>query len=175
MKALTLTQPWATLVAIGAKQYETRSWYTTYRGPLAIHAAKGGYNWLSLAAGDEVSVAMCRALNAGGYASARELPLGAVVAVGDLVRIYRTQWIARDARAPLSADELAFGDYTPGRYAWLLANVRRLPEPIPARGSLGLWDWYPVATTYPPTTEEDLLRRAEAELREGIADSREES
>ena len=41
MKALTLTQPWATLVAISAKKIETRSWCTHYRGPLAIHAAKG--------------------------------------------------------------------------------------------------------------------------------------
>ena len=40
MKALTLTQPWATLVAIGAKTIETRGWSTSYRGPLAIHAAK---------------------------------------------------------------------------------------------------------------------------------------
>lgn len=41
MKALSLTQPWATLVATGAKQIETRSWSTKYRGPLYIHAAKG--------------------------------------------------------------------------------------------------------------------------------------
>ena len=40
MKALTLYQPWATLVAIGAKKIETRSWSTPYRGPLAIHAGK---------------------------------------------------------------------------------------------------------------------------------------
>src|SRR6266567_3747703 len=39
--ALTLTQPFATLVAGGAKHLETRSWSTSYRGPLAIHAAKG--------------------------------------------------------------------------------------------------------------------------------------
>jgi hypothetical protein len=41
MKVLSLTQPWATLAAIGAKKIETRSWSTAYRGPLAIHAAKG--------------------------------------------------------------------------------------------------------------------------------------
>src|SRR3990167_3828953 len=41
MKAITLTQPWATLVALGHKRIETRSWTTSYRGPLAIHAAKG--------------------------------------------------------------------------------------------------------------------------------------
>ena len=40
MKTLTLLQPWATLVALEAKRIETRSWYTTYRGPLAIHAAR---------------------------------------------------------------------------------------------------------------------------------------
>jgi hypothetical protein len=40
MKAITIWQPWASLIAIGAKQYETRSWETKYRGPIAIHAAK---------------------------------------------------------------------------------------------------------------------------------------
>lgn len=40
MKALTLWQPWASLVALGIKTIETRSWSTQYRGPLAIHAAK---------------------------------------------------------------------------------------------------------------------------------------
>ena len=40
MKALTLHQPWATLVAVGEKRIETRSWSTDYRGPLAIHAGK---------------------------------------------------------------------------------------------------------------------------------------
>lgn len=41
MKALSLTQPWASLIAIGAKRVETRSWSTNHRGPVAIHAAKG--------------------------------------------------------------------------------------------------------------------------------------
>ena len=41
IKAITLLQPYAALVAIGAKTIETRSWYTPYRGPLAIHAGKG--------------------------------------------------------------------------------------------------------------------------------------
>src|ERR1700744_118543 len=41
MKALTLTQPWASLVALQEKRIETRSWLTAYRGELVIHAAKG--------------------------------------------------------------------------------------------------------------------------------------
>lgn len=40
IKAITLWQPWALLMALKEKEYETRSWMTTYRGPLAIHAAK---------------------------------------------------------------------------------------------------------------------------------------
>lgn len=37
--------------------------------------------------------------------------------------------------------EIDFGDYTTGRYAWYLEHVTPLPEPIPAKGSLGLWEW----------------------------------
>lgn len=40
MKAITIWQPYATLIVLGLKQYETRHWETTYRGPLVIHAAK---------------------------------------------------------------------------------------------------------------------------------------
>ena len=39
MKALTIWQPWASLLVSGQKKYETRSWATDYRGPIAIHAA----------------------------------------------------------------------------------------------------------------------------------------
>lgn len=42
MKALTVTEPWATLIAIGAKRIETRSWPTEYRGPVAIHSRARG-------------------------------------------------------------------------------------------------------------------------------------
>lgn len=39
MKALSLRQPWASLIAEGRKTIETRTWHTHYRGPLAIHAS----------------------------------------------------------------------------------------------------------------------------------------
>ena len=38
MKALTLWQPWASLIAWGEKRYETRSYGISHRGTLAIHA-----------------------------------------------------------------------------------------------------------------------------------------
>ena len=37
MKALTIIQPWATLIASGHKVNETRSWKTNYRGEILIH------------------------------------------------------------------------------------------------------------------------------------------
>ena len=37
--------------------------------------------------------------------------------------------------------ELAFGNYTPGRYAWILEGVKPLADPIPAKGALSLWEW----------------------------------
>ena len=40
MKAISLWQPWATAIAVGAKRIETRHWPTKHRGPLMIHAAK---------------------------------------------------------------------------------------------------------------------------------------
>ncbi len=40
MKAITIHQPWASLIVVGAKRFETRSWETKYRGPIAIHASK---------------------------------------------------------------------------------------------------------------------------------------
>jgi hypothetical protein len=141
MKALTLTQPWATLVAIGAKKIETRSWSTSYRGPLAIHAAKGlgpigGQKGLIDLCLQEPFLSVLKAAGVieGGIRKDR-LPLGAIVAVCELTEIYRVP----TPHLALTDQERAFGDYSFGRYAWLLTNVRALPEPIPVKGALGLW------------------------------------
>ena len=142
MKALSLTQPWATLVAIGAKRYETRSWFTSYRGQIAIHASKGFPAWAKETLREEPFRSV---LYANGAAAAW-LPLGHVIAICDVTACIPTN--ARASRQSLAnigltEQEFAFGDYSEGRYAWRLENVRRLPEPIPAKGALGLWDWTP--------------------------------
>ncbi|PIJ95588.1 2-oxoglutarate dehydrogenase E1, partial [Lysinibacillus sphaericus] len=41
----------------------------------------------------------------------------------------------------LEGNEVYFGDYDEGRYAWELANLQVLPEPMPAKGQLSLWEW----------------------------------
>lgn len=145
MKAITLTQPWATLVAIGAKRWETRSWSTNHRGPLAIHAAKGMPGW---AADICFQDPFFDVLHDSGYEGSvdEQLPRGAVIAICDLAACISTSTAASaktlDAIG-LTEQEMAFGDYSPDRYAWRLENVRRLLIPIPARGALGLWEWTP--------------------------------
>jgi hypothetical protein len=137
MKALTLTQPWASLVDNQAKQIETRSWYTSYRGHLVIHAAKGYPGWCkSTAAEPEFQ----RGLN---DVHPRSLPLAAGLCVVNLVACVRTSQIykLKEFGFKLSTDEILFGDFGEGRWAWALRYEYRLLPPIFANGKLGLWEW----------------------------------
>jgi hypothetical protein len=132
MKALSLTQPWATLVVIGAKLVETRSWSTKYTGTVAIHAAKKFTR-------DDKDYCTTRVfgdpLREAGYPSAEWLPTGAIIGTATIRGCRFTQ----DVEHQLSEQEQAFGNYDPGRFAWFLSDARRFP-PIPCKGALGLWD-----------------------------------
>lgn len=132
MKALSLWQPWASLVAAGVKLHETRHWTTAYQGPLAIHAAKTRD---FAGAPDELCAA------AFGRNWMRELPLGAVVAVAKLTLCRRAEVVADH----LTRADRAAGNFAHGRWAWRLENVRRLNDPIPAVGRQGLFHWTPPA------------------------------
>jgi len=140
MKTLSVMQPWATLIALGAKRIETRSWSTSYRGPLAIHVSSR----MSREAALSLRAPPIReALAAGGYhqgsgpaSNPYRLPLGVVIAVVTLVDVQR---ITLEHVPP--EPERSFGDYTPGRFAWFMHDVRRLPEAVEAKGALGLWEW----------------------------------
>jgi len=156
MRCLTLQQPWASLIAIGAKRIETRSWGTMYRGDLAIHAAKSVPAWARELSVTERFRAAFRSRGMPEIATwgTRRLPLGAVVAVATLAACVHTDHFTREKigqtirtrlgpAGVLTDEEIAFGDFTPGRWAWVLVDVRRLREPIPARGARQLWEWEP--------------------------------
>ncbi len=133
MKALTLWQPWATLVAVGAKTFETRSWSTRYRGELAIHAAKRKPKFGTLGFRNLVE----RVLKDLGFTSG--FPLGVIVATCELTKVSPVESLYHDLQGmPL---EDAFGDWSNGRFAWQLGNIKMLEVPIPARGSQGFWMW----------------------------------
>ena len=121
MKIISLHQPYATRIADGHKQYETRSWSTRHRGLIAIHAAK---NTSSLT---DVQKKL------------RVYPLGAIVAVAHLCGVYTTESLKRF----MSAQEQEFGDWARGRFAWRLEAVCNLPFPVPCRGFQGIWNLDP--------------------------------
>lgn len=153
LRGLSLTQPWATLVALGAKTIETRSWRTRYRGPLAIHAAKGYPTWAFYTCleepFDEVLMdPVSRIVDAAG------LDRGCIVAVVELEACYPTDAnVVPKLLRESPMHEREFGDFSPGRYAWVLRNVRALREPVPCRGYHGVW---PVPDTIEQRIQEQL-------------------
>lgn len=131
MKALSLTQPWASLMARDRKKIETRSWRVYLNDPIevAIHASK---TWTK--ADREFAEAW----------NIHAPPLGAIVAVGTLYKILPTLYAHPDAL------EAAYGDYSPGRWAWFFRDVRSLRVAVPCKGALGLWE-------LPTSVEESVL------------------
>lgn len=128
MRGVSLWQPWASAIAREKKQWESRSWYTLYRGPLAIHATARSIEQCGLALQwDEYQDRLGVPL--------RTLPLGAVVAIVDLVDVLPAAVLT----VALSPDERFWGDYSDGRYAWRLATILPLANPVPMRGRQGVW------------------------------------
>lgn len=135
MKALTLTQPWASLVALQQKRIETRSWSTNYRGELMIHAAKGFPRFCKELCEEEPFA------TALGGLTAEQLPLSRGLCIVRLVQCFRTEDLALDCLSHnLTQREVDFGDYSEGRFAWFLEYVRPI-ETAAVRGALGLWNW----------------------------------
>ena len=154
MKALSLLQPWASLIAVGAKTIETRSWATKYRGLLAIHASKKITNeQLKLCANSVFKGALELDCNLPSNYLRSKLLTGKVLATCKLIDCIQIPARIRGTNAPrnlmgdqgniypISLTEATFGDYTPGRYAWILGDIKPLSEPMPAKGYLGLWNW----------------------------------
>lgn len=170
MRALTVHQPWAALIAARVKTIETRSWPASYRGPLAIHAAKrrpeehlqvGTWTVGHTPDGHWSAVD-----NDSGQTI--ELAFGVVVATCTLVDIVPVDYsadIRRDggawppARPVCICDhqlgtlvyldsqpypypqEASYGVFTGGRYAWLLDNIQPVATPVAAKGHPQLWEW----------------------------------
>ena len=151
MKALTLWQPWASLVALGHKRIETRCWSTKHRGDLAIHSAANlPPKWLGASRHQpEFRDALADIFNARrdrdervGFRvddAVRALPRGYVLGIVRLDDIRETD--GNHAPEMIGRLEHLFGNYEPGRYAWYLTSLRMFNEPIPAKGNRKLWNW----------------------------------
>ena len=141
MKALTIWQPWASLLACGAKRFETRSWATSYRGPIAIHAAKKNVSDVLCI----LPVSLARKMKESIGTELKELPTGAVIATAELVNVWNIAYhpgtyIPRLGDYFVPEKERDFGDWTPGRFAWEFSNMK-LITPVSAKGKQGLWNF----------------------------------
>lgn len=129
MKALTISQPYASLIAHGEKWVENRTWPTSYRGPLAIHAGKRS-RYLEA---DELK----------GYPTGQVIATCKLVACVHLPTIRIGGQMSRDLlrEAGFSFSEFLEHEHTEGPWCWVLAEVDCFPRGIPAVGRQGLWDW----------------------------------
>lgn len=155
MKAISLWQPWATAVVLGAKGIETRGWSTDYRGPLLIHAAarcnkkdltRQRSHWLWCAVLQPVGVTR------GSTAPLWDLlPFGAIIGHVDLVDCRPTDSFTvgeLDAARRWSGQtspscqwtERELGDFRMGRFGWVLRNPRPIRPAIVMPGRQRLFD-----------------------------------
>jgi hypothetical protein len=135
VKALTLTQPWATLVAIGAKRrdallVDALGWSQSTRRRARPSARSGLWGQFYVNGFHDVIRASAA------IEGPDELPRGVILCVVELVDVDTTWEIGKR----LDRRELLYGNYGPGRFAWSLEDVRALDEPAECRGALGLWD-----------------------------------
>lgn len=164
IRLLTLWQPWASLVAVGVKKMETRSWGTDYRGLVAIHAASRPFRDAELRAiRQEIKGADSDKLARFAAMFGKRLPCGAIVAVVKVAdcsvmaqnRFGPYCWLRDGIKYAPDVLEQAVGNWEAGRYAWDLQDVRPI-VPLPVRGRQG----------FPLIRDADLLASLEQRLAE---------
>lgn len=118
MKALSIAQPWAECIVSKGKNVENRSWSTKQRGFVAIHASasysKARFDYCY----EDYRIRLKR----------DDLPFGVIVGFAEIVDVITENELT-------SRTKKWFG----GEYGFVLKNVIKLKEPIPAKGSLGFW------------------------------------
>lgn len=126
MKAITIKQPWASLIVSGLKDIENRTWKTNSRGRVLIHAgAKADNHWsASVPVCDKVDKYL-REISKGGT-DWSNYPFSSIIGsveIVDCVQNHPSLWAEN------------------GVWNWVLANPILFPEPIPAKGKLSFWEY----------------------------------
>lgn len=154
VKAISICEPWATLIRLGHKKLETRSWKTSYRGPLLICAAKTIVPWehiFQLFEGNDFLTAMRKVgidslkyIEKVGWRTAvlKRMYPGKAIAICNIAGIFKTEHIIRMVQMADRLDhtcEYNYGNYSPGRFAWSLDDIKPI-VPVPVTGKLGLFN-----------------------------------
>lgn len=129
MKVVSIIEPWASLIKEKVKYIETRSWKTNYRGKIYIHASLK-----KVPKKDE------RINNLITLLKDKDFKYGHIIAEATLVDcIYMDEDFI--SKIKNNNQEYICGEYSIGRYAWILEDIKELSKPIPAKGSLGIWNY----------------------------------
>lgn len=129
MKVISIIEPWASLIKEQKKYIETRSWKTNYRGKIYIHASL-----------KKVSKKDERINNLISLLEDQEFKYGHIIAEATIVDcIYMNEEFLSKIKE--NNQEYICGEYLVGRYAWILKDIKKLDKPIPAQGSLGIWNY----------------------------------
>ncbi|GLC87739.1 hypothetical protein LYSBPC_08660 [Lysinibacillus piscis] len=138
MKVLSMIQPWASLFLLNEAQYETRTWHTKYRGPLAIHTSKKIDR--NACTNKEIHYLLSQhGLNQ------KNLPTGMIIGVCNLINCLKVtednfeNALLEDGRT-VSGNDYFLGDFRIGNFAWEVSNKEIFIDFIPAKGKLGLWE-----------------------------------
>jgi hypothetical protein len=147
MKALTVRQPWASLIVHGVKHIETRSKPTKIRGRIGIIAGKhrpeeyekwGDWQYVPSRFPCEPDVLEHYASGMPGAPDEVRVTFGALIGTVELYDCVPISWPGRDLIGSDGhdiTDQLPYGEFYPGRWAWLLRDPQPLAEPIPMRGA----------------------------------------
>ena len=152
MKALTIWQPWASLIMIGAKPYEFRSWMaprSLVGKRLVIHAGSRAMksaevtNLIDRLTDDELawSTALHRESALPFLETLRranQLPLGAGIGTA-IVGVSRE---GAHIAAEFGATTINYSDRDlHSNFGWPLTDIELWDEPIRMSGKQGLWNW----------------------------------
>lgn len=130
MKVLSLKEPFATLIKEQKKLIETRSWKTSYRGELYIHASASLISANIKANKDLMDIV-----------GNTPLSYGHIICKCNLKDcIYMSEEFIEEIKNN-SPQEYICGHYKVGRYAWILEDITPLKEPIKAKGQLSIWNY----------------------------------
>jgi hypothetical protein len=132
MRALSLFQPWASLVVAGVKRIDARCWRTGYRGPVAIYALD------KFPEGAALKLCWYPTVRAALGGDVRRMPLGAILGTVELVECIRTEDLTPTL---LTRREQLWGNYSPGKWAFVFRGAERFRTPVRAAGRTGLWLW----------------------------------
>lgn len=126
MKAITIKQPFATLIAEGIKEYEFRTWKTKYRGEILIHAGKNI---------DDKAMEKFKKYNL-------DYPTGCIIAKANLIDCIKID--AKQREKLRDKNNLVYSNIISNKewdgYGFKLVNVEKI-NPIYINGKLSLWEY----------------------------------